>query len=77
MATKSEEMNLADSCLNKAENNEPIFVLRAQDRFAPILVRMWADMYAAFSAEYNEDKFYVAVELAEQMEEWPNRRFPT
>lgn len=30
-------------CLGKAENDEPVFVLRGQDIFAALLVREWAD----------------------------------
>jgi hypothetical protein len=36
MATK-----LTDQCLAKVGDDEPIFVLRAQDAFAPIVVRVW------------------------------------
>jgi hypothetical protein len=36
MATK-----LTDQCLAKVGDDEPIFVLRAQDRFAPTVVRVW------------------------------------
>ncbi len=37
---------LADprSCINKAADDEPVFVLRGQDALAPILVRLWADL---------------------------------
>jgi hypothetical protein len=31
-----------DRCLQKVSDDEPIFVLRAQDRLAPALVRQWA-----------------------------------
>ncbi len=71
MATKNEGV----SCYDKAADDEPIFVLRAQDGIAPMVVRMWADM-----AEYlgvSEEKVEEARLLADQMEEWPNRRDPT
>lgn len=31
-------------CLKNAADDEPIFVLRSKDRYAPILVRLWADL---------------------------------
>ena len=38
-------MNKLDSlCLQKAHHTEPIFVLRAQDKIAPAVVRVWAHM---------------------------------
>lgn len=39
MSTKHDSV-----CLEKAGDEEPIFVLRAQDVTAPILVRVWARM---------------------------------
>lgn len=33
-----------DACLQKAANDEPIFVLRAQDITADILVELWAEL---------------------------------
>lgn len=32
-----------DACLAKVADDEPIFVLRAQDRLAPRAIREWAD----------------------------------
>ena len=39
MATKRR----GDSCYDKADLDEPIFVLRAKDKLAPNVVRDWAD----------------------------------
>jgi len=33
------------SCLTKAADNEPLFVLRANDELAPDIVREWAKRY--------------------------------
>jgi len=47
MGTKIAHLNEAaegKGCLGKAADNEPIFILRAQDRFAAVLVRQWAQM---------------------------------
>jgi hypothetical protein len=73
MATKTlEQMNPA-SCLNRAEIDEPIFVLRSSDETAPGVVREWASRY--FDAKGGLDKmtnrqrakYYEALALAEEM----------
>jgi hypothetical protein len=33
-----------NECLAKAEPDEPIFVLRAQDKFSIPLIRLWMDL---------------------------------
>jgi hypothetical protein len=57
-----------DSCLQKAAEDEPIFVLRAQDTLAPELVREWADR--AEDAGTPSEKVEEARDLARQMEDW-------
>jgi hypothetical protein len=49
MSLKRDEIANPNSCLNKAADDEPIFVLRANDPVAARIVRQWA-------AEYVEDK---------------------
>lgn len=74
---RAEELMLPTSCLNKAQNDEPIFVLRANDEMAPMSVRTWARMYIlskgiatpAQVAKYNE-----ALKLADEMERWREKR---
>jgi hypothetical protein len=70
---KSKEV-VGPSCLTRAHDDEPIFVLRANDEYAPMLVRAWADNYLGSKgigitdmqfAKYNE-----ALELADQMDRW-------
>lgn len=41
MATKAEEL-ATEGCLHKAADDEPVFVLRAQDAAAPYAVLAWA-----------------------------------
>lgn len=62
-----------DSCLDKVKPTEPIFVLRAQDSSAPDLVRLWAHRNRA---NLNDSKFNEAMDCAEAMEQWPNRKLP-
>lgn len=45
MGIGKEERRLASvglGCLGKAADDEPVFILRAKDRFAPELVENWA-----------------------------------
>jgi len=78
MSTKRKE--IADALegkgpLGKAADDEPIFILRAQDRIAPIVVRMWAEVAAALGC--GGDKIIEAENLAEQMEAWQgNKKWP-
>jgi len=72
MATKREE--LENGCFAKAADNEPIFVLRAQDRLAPALVREWA--VQAEERGCPAPKVAEARALADKMENWVNRKNP-
>lgn len=58
-----------DPCLKKAGEDEPIFVLRAQDRLAPKVVRQWADA-AAGCGEVPKAKIDEARATATALEEW-------
>lgn len=40
-----DEINRVDSTLNRAGDEEPIFILRANDPLAPTVVRAWVDKY--------------------------------
>jgi len=69
MATKHNSVTLG-----KAQDDEPIFVLRAQDRLAPELVRRWAD--EAERAGCSSAKVIEARTVADAMERWPSRKLP-
>ena len=70
---KKLELFTATSCLNKAASDEPVFVLRAKDKLAPMTVRHWATM-----AEGRQEpaKLAEALQLADQMEAWRAQNFP-
>lgn len=68
MATKREELDTHGSCLDRAAEDEPLFILRAQDRLAPHLVRIWAHAAAVCGAP--DAKVAGALETADRMEEW-------
>lgn len=58
-----------DKCLAKVDEDEPIFVLRAQDRLAPALIREWvnrAKQASSLGARRTEE----ALQVADAMEEW-------
>ena len=64
-----------DPCLAKVAEDEPIFILRAQDRLAPNLVRDWADEAEA-AGHCPPEKIAEARALAAEMERWAFRKFP-
>jgi hypothetical protein len=71
MATKREELDAlaaGTGVLAKAADDEPIFILRAQDILAPAIVAEWATR-AGFAGT-PEAKVNEAVALAEKMAAW-------
>lgn len=54
-----------DKCLAKAADDEPIFVLRAQDKSAPAAVRRWA---SDNKPTLDREKYEEAHALAKEME---------
>ena len=78
MATRNEVLEQAargKGCLGKAADDEPVFVLRAQDMLAGGLVDDWADL-AEENGNCPSEKIDEARALAEQMRAWPNRKYP-
>lgn len=76
---KKLEVRDPSSCLNNAERDEPIFVLRANDELAPDVVREWARMYDIRKrglgiTQKQIDKLKEALALADQMERWKQER---
>lgn len=77
MGTASEEIAKArrgQGCLGKADPDEPVFILRAQDLLSDRLVDDWAN-----GAEVNgcsPEKVAEARELATRMRRWPTRKYP-
>ena len=63
-----------DSTINKADAEEPVFVLRAQDMSADILVDFWAEL--ALRMGCSQEKVDEAIDLAAEMRAWPNRKWP-
>jgi hypothetical protein len=66
---KSDEIEQPTSCLNKAQSDEPIFVLRAKDPAASRAVRHWADICEA-QGTHETGKIAEARRLANEMDRW-------
>lgn len=73
---KYRELESPASCLNRARDDEPVFVLRAHDKLAPGTVRDWAHRYIVSKGGWQvmsgrqHLKYQEAMKLAEQMEQW-------
>lgn len=65
---KADEIANPDSCLNKAGDDEPIFVLRGQDRAAPGAIRQWAERAKRMGCP--TEKWQEAMDCAMAFEEW-------
>lgn len=59
------------TCLEKAADEEPIFVLRAQDASAAKVIRYWAYLN---SDTLQAEKYVEAIKCAEEFENWPNQK---
>ncbi len=64
-----DEINQPGSCLNKAQDDEPIFVIRAKDPVGASAVRQWAHE-AERSGMHGDNKIAAARALAEDMDDW-------
>lgn len=52
---KRDEMAEPDSCLNKARNDEILFVLRSDDPAAPATIRAWVELRVAMKMNNRGD----------------------
>ena len=71
--------------LAKLKPDEPFFVLRASDKTAPAIVREWAKRFHAhhtkagttgYELAKSIEKHTSALEIADAMEAWPDRKQP-
>lgn len=69
MATKHTSTTLA-----KAADDEPIFVLRANDALAETTVRHWAAV--AVVRGVDGQKIKEALDVADAMRDWPRKKLP-
>lgn len=61
-------------CLKNLKDNEPFFVLRAQDHLAAVLVSQWAALADLMGCP--REKVDEALSVAEAMDKWPTKKFP-
>jgi hypothetical protein len=66
---KTDELTDPSSCINKAADDEPVFVLRANDPLAAGVVDYWANQ-AEGSTLHEVFKINGARELAQEMRRW-------
>ena len=72
---KTDELK-GPSCLTAAHDDEPLFVLRANDETAPMAVRHWVHNYVQSKGGYTrmtpaqQHKADEAYAIARQMEQW-------
>lgn len=71
---KQLELSSPSSCLNKAADDEQVFVLRAKDPHAPQAIRHWVSMSRGFHAD---EKLTAALVIADEMERWHGQQFPS
>ncbi len=68
----AEELADGESVLNRAADDEPVFVLRARDPLAVMTVLWWA--HNAVGAGGGERKYNAALEIAMAIERWRGRK---
>lgn len=70
---KHKELSDPASCLNKAEPDEPVFVIRAKDPLAAATIRHWVAMAYDVHEPEKRAEAEAWIELAE---DWRNRTLP-
>jgi len=83
MLTKKQVLewaNVGEGALGKAADDEPVFVLRAQDCHAADLVEKWATWVSVDIGSAGDGakakKVAEARQIAEEMRRWPVRKNP-
>ena len=72
---KARELDHPQSCLNKAAEDEPLFVLRAKDLSAPETIRFWVESRKRLRLNaYYDDQLNEALSIAGQMETWQRKQ---
>lgn len=73
--TRVENMEDPDSCLMRAENDEPLFILRSKDPTSPILVIAWILLRVFLFQKNSLQDMQVreSFDLAEEMQRWRDK----
>lgn len=67
---KRDELSNPNSCLNKAYDDEPLFVLRAKDLCAVETILRWIELRKSCGKPTSDEKFIEARKLADMMTKW-------
>lgn len=73
--TKKQLIDDPNSCLNKAADDEPVFLIRAKDMIGGMSVRYWAHL-AQDTKAHEPAKIAQARHVASEMDEWRNANEP-
>jgi len=76
MALKRDELADPNSCLNRADSAEPIFVLRGSDPLTPKLIEDWAAR-AVLASVHEFEKCKAAVRFAAYVRAWQREHRPS
>lgn len=57
------------SCLTRADDNEPVFVLRAKDPIAGAVIRYWAEL-ASSTGTHETEKIMRAMHESVEFNDW-------
>ena len=71
---KRDELSDPKSCLNKASDDEPLFVIRAKDPMASRVVAFWAEQARGV---HEDDKVDRAQREADEMRDWYAENVPS
>lgn len=71
---KLEVITNPESCLNKAADDEPLFVLRGKDPLYAAVVRYWANIA---DGVHEPEKIIAAYREAQMAERWRIENFPS
>lgn len=73
MTTKQKELE-GHGILSKAQDDEPLFILRAQDVTAAATIEYWIKNARSYGV--NMEKLAEAERIVVEMRQWPNRKVP-
>lgn len=73
--TRILELNQETSCFNRAESNEPMFILLGRDPVAAMLIREWCKRRLDFGKnKFDDAQILEALRLADRMDDFRQER---
>jgi hypothetical protein len=69
--TKQDEMGNPSSCLNKAANDEPIFILRAKDPVAIQVIMFWYRLRTLADMDHGLHRME---DVIDQFDDWRDKK---